>query len=744
VRGRGCRQSVLRASAPPSAITRLALTLVFASLAQLFAEQSKLVYPGPDGRLVYTPHAHDGEQEAVHTIPDFSYAGYRGGGVRLPDVSVKETVLPGLGNDGQRIQAAIDKVSASPLDENGLRGAVLIKAGVYDLEPHQDKRSKAALTIQASGVVLRGEGQGEGGTVLRVSQPVAHTGILAKPEKPPVFTEEALTRITDPIVGAGARSFHVENARDYAAGDAIRIYFTPNEKWIEDINANGYMNLIQGQTSEPWTTGYFRMHSDRIITAIDGNKITIDSPIVTPLKGIHGGGEIAKLTLASGEYLTNVGIESLRFEGPGISEAAPADSHERLEDGIAMRYVKDSWVKNFTVLHQHDACVDLEDCRYLTIEDNRSLKPIGRKEGGQRYTWRLEKDVSHVLVQRCYSYDGRHCYVTQAKVSGPNVFLDNVARKDSGPMGPHHRWSTGGLFDCLNIDSRMIPAEHAGSRGNNHSWTGVDQVAWNCVANVFANDTPLGYQNYLIGGIGNIFPSNQVSNDKPGVHAGYTEHHGTHVEPRSLYLKQLEDRLGSKAVENVTTPSQRKRFIWHEIMESVKERQPYYKVGATDDVSIGRQVEPTGKEPMLTVFGSGDASKRSLGFMRFDLGHVPLDDIKKVKLLLEVRTKDAPPLTVSGSLITDWNEGNAAPLQTPQELIKIATAKPRFGPLDEGETEFTEFDVTSWINQNKGKSLRFTFVVSDDGATEQEVKIHSKEENENVYRYTMPYLVVEY
>ena len=56
------------------------------------------------------------------------------------------------------------------------------------------------------------------------------------------------------------------------------------------------------------------------------------------------------------------------------------------------------------------------------------------------------------------------------------------------------------------------------------------------------------------------------------------------VEPRSLYLKQLEERLGKEAVENVTTEGQRKavtdekselsrdRLVWAPINDGIGER----------------------------------------------------------------------------------------------------------------------------------------------------------------------------
>jgi hypothetical protein len=107
------------------------------------------VYPGPDGKLVYTP---DDRGNIIH---DTSHAG-RGGGRFRPCRS--GTIWPVPGDNTAHVQAAIDRVSALPRDRSGLRGAVLLKAGIY--------RMATPVTIQASGVVLRGEGMGDTGTIL--------------------------------------------------------------------------------------------------------------------------------------------------------------------------------------------------------------------------------------------------------------------------------------------------------------------------------------------------------------------------------------------------------------------------------------------------------------------------------------------------------------------------------------------------------------------------------------------------
>jgi len=110
------------------------------------------VHAAVDGRLAYIP------DEQGNTIHDASHAGYRGGGMAIPTLPVRETVWPVAGDNTAHVQAAIDRVSSRPPDAGGFRGAVLLRAGYY--------RLATPLRIRASGVVLRGEGMGDTGTIL--------------------------------------------------------------------------------------------------------------------------------------------------------------------------------------------------------------------------------------------------------------------------------------------------------------------------------------------------------------------------------------------------------------------------------------------------------------------------------------------------------------------------------------------------------------------------------------------------
>ena len=112
------------------------------------------ISPGSDGRLKYAPDAFG------NTIPDFSLAGYRHGGVALPVASVVETLKPGVESqdDSVRIQAALDRVAQAPERvTDGVRGAVLLTRGTY--------RCGTTLRVSA-GVTLRGEGQDLDGTII--------------------------------------------------------------------------------------------------------------------------------------------------------------------------------------------------------------------------------------------------------------------------------------------------------------------------------------------------------------------------------------------------------------------------------------------------------------------------------------------------------------------------------------------------------------------------------------------------
>jgi hypothetical protein len=159
------------------------------------------------------------------------------------------------------------------------------------------------------------------------------------------------------------------------------------------------------------------------------------------------------------------------------------------------------------------------------------------------------------LVLRCHARGARHTFVTSSRVCGPNVFLDGTAVQSHADSGPHHRWAVGTLYDNIS-DDNQIRVQDRQWAGSGHGWAGAQQVLWNCTSKTFVLQQPPTAQNYAIGCVGK-FVAGEWS---PGAPRGIIELTGKPVLPRSLYLAQLEARLGSAAVGNVTAkPSVVKR-----------------------------------------------------------------------------------------------------------------------------------------------------------------------------------------
>src|SRR5437867_11900038 len=136
-------------------------------------------------------------------------------------------------------------------------------------------------------------------------------------------------------------------------------------------------------------------------------------------------------------------------------------------------------------------------------------------------------------MQRCKSDTARHAFVFQSRVCGPNAFVDCSSTNDYATSEPHHRWSVGGLYD--NVHSKMAFQDRQ-YMGSGHGWAGANYVAWNCEGTLVCQRPPTA-QNWAIGFVGTKEPG-----AFEGRADGYWESLGKHVEPRSLYQKQLEDR----------------------------------------------------------------------------------------------------------------------------------------------------------------------------------------------------------
>ena len=190
-------------------------SLLVAVLLPLFSyaqKKTKTESPPPvavrGGHLVYIPDAR-GER-----IPDFSFSGYKGGEAPIPEVPVRVTVPLQDGDATLRIQAALNYVAGLPAGADGIRGAVLLGKGVYEVS--------GSLLIAHSGVILRGSGMGEGGTILRAAGHDRRTLIRIAGAADRITGQE--TSIADAYVPVGAMHLHLSGANPFHTGDMILVH----------------------------------------------------------------------------------------------------------------------------------------------------------------------------------------------------------------------------------------------------------------------------------------------------------------------------------------------------------------------------------------------------------------------------------------------------------------------------------------------------------------------------------------
>lgn len=526
-----------------------------------------------DGSLEYTVDFRG------NRIPDFSHVGYRNGEEPIPDVPVVITLSPvdSKTDDTKRIQEALDLVGSMPLNADGLRGAVFLEPGTYWIY--------GSLKLLNSGVVLRGSGTGEDGSrmvAVGYGQPeFKRTLIEVGDTRKPVPIESSRSEITTAYVPVGAHSFEVVSSEGFSIGDRVLVFRPSTQRWIRSIGmdqipikyedlvasrwlkdgkAAGFYYRLDGELAErrfaklntetweqfqmrvpvsaegrqfnpirQWRAGEYDFFFERTIIDIHENQITIDAPIVQAIDRNYGVGAIY-LYDAPGR-IENVGVEQLQlvseFGPPSVNlPFGPETELKRSElhgwNAIRLnRNTEHTWVRSVDSLYFGWATVYASGT-HATIRNCRSLEQASIIRGGRRYPFAV--DGQRNLFQDCASWNGRHEFVCQKKAAGPNVFVNCVGRRSKDRVGPHHRYAVGTLFDNV-VSDKPMESRNRGNSGSGHGWAGAQTVFYNCVAPRFYVEQAPDTVSWVIG----------CSQDGSG-----------RVEPKSLYLWQLNHRLSSK------------------------------------------------------------------------------------------------------------------------------------------------------------------------------------------------------
>jgi hypothetical protein len=489
--------------------------------------QSSILHFDNNNRLVYHSDK-DGNR-----IPDFSHAGYKNGEIDIPELPVVLELGPIPGDNTAHIQSAIDEVSDLPRDEDGFRGTVLLKPGLYPVH--------GVIYIKSSGVVLRGSGEGTSSTDNTILQgkydlPHQRTLIVIGGNEKTRWRDEvpgSRVNIASEYVPAGSRTIEVEDASNLSEGDNIIIRHPSTDEWLEAVDYGGT------GSDGPWDPGDIDMYFNRFITRIEGNKIKLDTPLYHEID--RSLSQAYAWIFTRSNLITESGIENLRVD----IETNGSEDEDHIWNGIRFVRVEDCWAKNVTVLHFGFAGFFFEDASRSTVLNCSALEPISTIDGSRRYNFNLGSASNNILFKNCHASEGRHAFVSNGTSSVSGIVFTNCSSIDDYTSSEsHRRWGQGILWDKCSLNSnnttRVLGLYNRGDWGTGHGWSVTNSVAWNVSApsnQIVIQKPPLG-QNYAIA------CEATVDNNGPFYHpAGWIEGTGENVTPASLYEAQLAERL---------------------------------------------------------------------------------------------------------------------------------------------------------------------------------------------------------
>ena len=498
-------------------ITIIPLLFLFLQVAK--AQNSILVSLDSNGKLIYTPDSKG------NIVPDFSGVGYMNSESSIPTVAVMKIVSPLVGDNSVNVQSAIDAVSLLPIDSNGFRGAILFTAGTYNISD--------SVTISTAGIVLRGEGFDGTGTNFIATKTTNHNLINFLGTSGITYISSTKKSITDSYVPIGTKQITVASGHTFVVGDAVLVHRIPNDSWINLLEMNTLTSYDPLATN--WLASSYDMYSQRKVTAVNGNLITLDAPIMDIIDPVYSKGELLKY---SDNRIQKCGIENMRISSNYSSET---DENHGWE-AVSFDKIYNGWARNLEVYYFGYSAVHINSlASWITVDNCKMLDAKSIIDGGRRYSFNV--DGQRNLVQNCTTRRGRHDYVNGSRTCGPNVFYNCIATIQNSDIGPHHRWSTGILFDNI-VGNGSQDVQNRLDSGSGHGWSGGQIMFWNCTAGkMIVQDPPGDQRNWAIG-----CKSTTITNVGGWTteSLGTIESQGTFITAiPSLFQAQLNERLSN-------------------------------------------------------------------------------------------------------------------------------------------------------------------------------------------------------
>ena len=442
-------------------------------------------------------------------IPDFSGCGYHYGDDPLPSAAPTTVLSAPEGDATSLIQEAV-----------AAGGVVLLKDGTYNI---------SSTISLGSGTVLRGESE-QNTVIFDTRTGGSEDNPLNSIVIGAVDYTMKTSGTTASIIGSygcGTKALRVNTVSGFSVGDEVRVQIVQNDAWLSAL----HMDNIEG-SGVSW--GNLSLNVARKILRIEDDFLILDAPITTSINPAYNISATVR-KYSSNARVSESGVENLTLQS--VCAGSTDEAHAWV--AVQVCCAQHCWVRNVTSKYYAGSCVEISgNTRNITVDGCSSLEPRSRIEGSRRYAFNLT-GASHTsaksgsptlcLIKNCMARKDRHQFATTGRIMGPNVFLDCSSSDSYAVAGPHMKWATGTLYDCLTIggskngttgtsDISVLQVTDTGAEGSSgHGWNGANNVFWNCTAAYIVCESPWmaedGYsfaKNYCIGCTGTKKRGNQI------------------------------------------------------------------------------------------------------------------------------------------------------------------------------------------------------------------------------------------
>ncbi|MDO5447281.1 MAG: DUF6298 domain-containing protein [Prevotellaceae bacterium] len=429
---------------------------------------------------------------------DYSTCGYHASEQALPQYDFTYRIE----NDGSSdysgiIQQAIDKISSVKPNKIGIRGAILLGEGRFDISK--------PIRISASGVILCGSGR----------------------DKTVIVKHGADRGAAIYIEGGKGTYSEVEN---YKSGDRIGISWTGDAEWIAAHNCDDFGGRL---SYTGWKEGDINLIWNRTVVDASGDSIVLDAPITMfGCKNKVKKGDFPMRLFDASKEINECGIANISVESAKNNWNPKDEDH--CWTGIHIDNARDCWVSMVNFRHFSGSAVNIQrGGSRITVEDCIASEPVSEIGG-----WRRDVFITRgqqTLFQRCVSREGIHDFAAGYCAAGPNAFVQCEGENSLGFSGSIGAWAPGLLFDIVNIDGNDICIMNLEQFRTGTGWNSGNTLVWQCTAsNIKCYSPDAENRNSGHGCWGALWGNAEwtSSND--------------HVSPRSIFYAQLEQRMKSE------------------------------------------------------------------------------------------------------------------------------------------------------------------------------------------------------